>query len=326
MKAIICGKYGPPEVLKIGEIETPVPCGRDVIVRIHAAAVTASDCMIRGFRVSPAYRLPMRLAIGWRGPRNPVLGMVYAGVVEAVGADVRLFHKGDAVVGFDRLGFGAYAEYKRVPEDGFLARKPEGIGFADAAALPYGGLLALHFLKRANVKKGQRVLIYGASGAVGTSAVQLAKRFGADVTGVCGPNNLELVRSLGANRAIDYTKEDFTREEIRYDLIFNAAGKSKANPRCQDSLTERGKYLTVDDGTPMLQRPDLELLMELAEKGEIKPVVDRIYPMEQIVEAHRYVDLGHKKGNVVVSMDIAYDRVNIDAATEQKNTEIKDRG
>jgi NADPH:quinone reductase-like Zn-dependent oxidoreductase len=302
MKAIECGSYGPPEVLVIRERNKPARGRGDIVVRVYMCAVTASDCIVRSFRVAPKYRLPMRLALGWNRPRNPVLGMVYAGVVDTIGGNVRSFEPGDAVVGFDRFGFGAYAEYKRVSADGMLVRKPDSIGFAQAAAIPYGGMLALHFLKQAGITAGQRVLIYGASGAVGTAAVQLAAHFGADVTGVCGSSNLELVRSLGANRVIDYAKEDFSREQARYDLIFNAVGKSKANLHCENSLTEGGKHITVDDGSPQLLLDDLEFLMELAGKGEIKPVIDRCYPMEDIVEAHRYVELGHKKGNVLLEI------------------------
>ena len=305
MKVIECDKYGPPEVLTIREQNKPAPRKGDIIVRICASAVTASDCIVRSFRVAPKFRLPMRIAIGWNKPRNPVLGMVYAGVVDAVGRGVRSFRPGDAVVGFDRYGFGAYAEYKRVSANGMFVRKPGSVGFAEAAAIPYGGMLALHFLKQAGISgisPGQRVLIYGASGAVGTAAVQLAAYFGADVTGVCGPSNQELVRALGATRVIDYTKEDFTREQVRYALIFNAVGKSKANPDCGGSLTEGGRYCTIDDGSPRLSRSDLEFLMDLAGKGEIKPVIDRCYPMEEIVQAHRYVDQGHKKGNVILTI------------------------
>jgi len=300
MKAIVCTKYGPPEVLQLKEMEKPIPKNNEVLIKIFATAVTASDCIDRGFKVPILFWIPMALAVGYPKPRQPILGMVLAGEVESVGKDVRSFRKGDQVFGFDRFAFGTYAEYKCIPEEGILAIKPTNVNYEEAAAVPYGGLLALSCLRKGNIQGGQKILIYGASGAIGTSAVQLAKYYGAEVTGVCSTTNLELVKSLGANTVIDYTKEDFTNRGELYDFIFNAVGKRKAKLQCKKALTPNGKHVTIDDGSPTLQLEDLLLLKELVEAGKIKPVIDRRYPLEQTAEAHRYVDKGHKKGNVVI--------------------------
>lgn len=302
MKAVICTNYGPPEVLQLKEIEKPTPGKNEICIKVLATSVTASDCIVRGFKVPIKLWIPMGLAIGFKRPRKPVLGMVFAGEVESVGNDVKCFEKGDQVFGFDRFGFGSYAEYKCVSAESLVVKKAANVSYEEAAAVPFGGLLALHYLKKGNVKKGQKILIYGASGAVGTSAVQLAKYLGADVIGICSTTNLELIKSLGADKVIDYTKEDFMDRDDRYDLIFNAVGKKKIKLNCQKALTQYGKHITVDDGSPTLHIQDLILLNELMEKGQIKAVIDRCYPLEQIVEAHRYVDKGHKKGNVVVTL------------------------
>jgi NADPH:quinone reductase-like Zn-dependent oxidoreductase len=303
IKAVVCTKYGPPEVLQLSEVEKPTPGKNDVCIKILATSVTASDCIIRGFKVSIKFWIPMGLVIGFKKPRKPILGMVFAGEVESVGNDVKSFKKGDQVFGFDRFRFGTYAEYKCIPEVSLLVKKATNVTYEEAVAVPFGGLLALHYLKKGNIQSGQKILIYGASGAIGTSAVQLAKYLGADVTGVCSTANLELVKSLGANKVIDYTKEDFTVSEDRYDLIFNAVGKKKIKLRCKKALTQNGKHITVDDGSPTPHIEDLILLNELMEKGQIKAVIDRCYPLEQIVEAHRYVDKGHKKGNVIITVE-----------------------
>ena len=231
--------------------------------------------------------------------------MVLSGEVDSVGAEVGTFEPGDRVFGFNRHLFGAYAQYVCWPEDGLLAARPANLTDEESAAIPYGGLLALHFLRKAGVRAGQSVLVFGASGAVGTSAVQLARHFGAAVTGVCSTANVHLVRSLGATRVVDYTVEDFVDTEERYDLVFDAVGKKKsasALRRCQRVLAPGGACISVDDGTPELRREDLILLGELATKGEIRPVIDRTYTLDDIVDAHRYVDSGHKRGNVIIAV------------------------
>ena len=279
-----------------------MPGENEICIKVFATAVTASDCIIRGFKVAIQFWLPMAAAIGFHKPRKSILGMVFAGEIESVGDNIKSFQKGDQVYGFDRFGFGAYAEYKCIAEEGLLVKKPVTVSYEEAAAVPFGGLLALFYLKIAKIESGQKVLIYGASGAIGTSAVQLAKYFGAEVTGVCSTTNLELVKSLGADKVIDYTKEDFTAGKERFDLIFNSVGKKKVKLQCKKSLTQNGKHITVDDGSPTLQMEDLVFLNELLGEGKLKPVIDRCYSLEQIVEAHRYVEKGHKKGNVIITM------------------------
>jgi NADPH:quinone reductase-like Zn-dependent oxidoreductase len=305
LKAVVCTRYGPPEVLRVEERATPAPRKNEVRIRIRATAVTSSDCYVRGLNLNPAYRLMARLALGWNAPRQPVLGMVLSGEVDSVGPDATAFEVGQPVFGFNRHRFGTYAQFACWPEDGLLATRPANLTDEEAAAIPYGGLLALHVLRKADVWSGQRVLVYGASGAVGTSAVQLARHLGADVTGVCSTSNLDLVASLGATRVIDYTREDFTDGAERYDLVLDAVGKRKsaaALRRCRQVLAPGGACVSIDDGTPKLLREDLVLLGELATKGEIRPVIDRTYALDDIVEAHRYVDNGHKRGNVVVAV------------------------
>ena len=305
MRAVICTRYGPPEVLRLDELATPAPRKNEVRIRILATAVTSSDCYVRGLNLSPAYRIMARLALGWNAPRQPVLGMVLSGEVDSVGPDAKSFEVGECVFGFNRRRFGTYAQYVCWPEDGLLATRPANLTDEEAAAIPYGGLLALHFLRKADVRAGQRVLIYGASGAVGTSAVQLARHFGAQVTGVCSTANVDLVASLGATTVIDYTSENFADKAARYDLIFDAVGKRKsaaALRQCRQVLAPGGAYVSVDDGTPNLRREDLVLLSELATKGEIRPVIDRTYALDDIIEAHRYVDNGHKRGNVIITL------------------------
>ncbi len=309
MKAIVCTKYGPPEVLQLQDVEKPAPKNNEVLIRIYATAVTASDCMIR--RLKPSVRQPMLfiagLVLGFTKPRNPILGVVLAGDVELAGKAVKRFKAGDQVFAFTTKSpiqprFGTYAEYICLPEDSILALKPSNATYAEAAAIPYGGILALHFLKKGHIQSGQETLIYGASGAVGTAAVQLARYFGANVTGVCSTTNLELVKSLGADTVIDYTHEDFTTKGERYDLIFNAVGKRKAQLQCENALTPSGKHITVDDGSPRPRLEALIFLKELVETGQLKAVIDRSYPLDQMVEAHTYVEKGHKKGNVVITV------------------------
>jgi len=306
MKAIVCTKYGPPEVLQLKEVEKPTPRNNEVCIKIFATAVTASDCIIRGFKVPSRRWILGRLLVGLTKPRKPILGLVLAGEIETVGKDVKRFQTGDRVYAFTKFRFGAYAEYICLPEDSVMASMPSNLTYEEAAAIPFGGLLALHYLRKGNIRSGQKVLIYGASGAVGTCAVQLAKYFGAEVTGVCSTTNLELVKSLGADTVIDYTKEDVTNRGELYDCIFDAVGKrksSKLKVQCKTALTPNGKYTSVDDGSPKLHIEDLILLKELVETGKIKPVIDRCYPLEHIVGAHRYVDQGHKKGNVVITVE-----------------------
>jgi NADPH:quinone reductase-like Zn-dependent oxidoreductase len=306
MKAVICTRYGPPEVLKIGEIKKPVPKDNELLVRVFATSVTASDCIIRGFKLPVSMWFPARLALGLSKPRQPVLGLVLSGEVEKAGNEVKQFQKGDHVFAHTFMRFGTYAEYVCIPETSTIAHIPYNTTFEEAAAIPFGGTLALYYLKKANIQTGQKVLIYGASGAIGTSAIQLARYFGAEVSGVCSTTNLELVKSLGANTVIDYTKEDFTVNGQQYDLIFDAVGKKKSSHlQYKKALNSNGIFISVDDENPgerAVCKDNLLVLKELTENETIKPVIDKIYSLDQIVEAHRYVDKGHKKGNVIVTV------------------------
>ena len=307
MRAVVCTSYGPPEVLRLAEVDQPVPGRGEVRIRVRATAVTTSDCFVRGFRVKPLLWIPGRLVLGLVRPRKPVLGMVFAGDVDAVGPGVSSPAPGQAVYGFDRFGFGCYAEYKCLPADGVVGPKPANLDYEQAAALPYGGLLALSFLRtlRERIRPGQQVLVYGASGAVGTAAVQLAKHDGARVTGVCGPDNLGWVASLGADAVIDYTTQDVTRADERYDVVFVAVGDRVGPPsraQCRPMLTAHGVYVAVDHGRPVMRVEDLQALTRLAEAGAVTPVIDRRYPLAEMADAHRYVEAGHKKGNVIVTV------------------------
>jgi len=306
MKAIVCTKYGPPEVLHIKEVEKPTPRDNEVLIKIFATSVTASDCIIRGFKLPVTQWIPARLALGITKPRKPILGLILSGEIESVGNNTKQFKKGDKVFAHTFLRFGAYAEYTCVPETSAIALMPSNTSFEEAAAIPFGGTLALYYLMKANIKKGQKVLIYGASGAIGTSAIQLAKHFGAEVSGVSSTANLELVKSLGADIVIDYTKENFTDNGKQYDLIFDAVGKEKSSHlQYKKALNPNGKFMSVDDDSPgerAVCKDNLIILKELTEKGMIKPVIDKIYPLDQIVDAHRYVDKGHKKGNVIITI------------------------
>jgi NADPH:quinone reductase-like Zn-dependent oxidoreductase len=324
MKTIVCTKYGPPEVLQLKEIEKPIPKDDEILIKIHATGVTAAHCAMR--KGLPLYG---RLFIGLKRPKNQVPGTDLAGKVEAVGKEVKRFKKGDPVFGASDMGNGTYAEYVCLPENEVLAIKPDNMTFEQATAIIEGALTALPFLRdKGNIQKGQKVLINGASGSIGTAAVQLAKYFGAEVTGVCSSANVEMVKSLGADMVIDYTKEDFTSSGQTYDILFDTVGKSSFS-RCKSSLTEKGVYLNPVLKLSMLfqmlrtsmtggkkavftatgLRPssekaeDLTFLKKLIETGKIQSVIDRRYSLEQAADAHRYVEQGHKKGNVVIVMD-----------------------
>jgi NADPH:quinone reductase-like Zn-dependent oxidoreductase len=323
MKAVFYHQYGSPEVLRIKEVEKPSPGDREVLIRIHATTVTAVDSI---FRKGSSFFA--RMATGILRPKIPVLGTELAGMVEATGKDVRSFQVGDPVFGDSSSRNGAHAAYICLSEDEPLVNKPDQLTFDEAAAVPYGALTALPFLRdHGKITPGKKILILGASGSVGTSAVQLAKYYGAEVTGVCSSANLELVRSLGADHVIDYRQEDFTESGKTWDIVFDTVGKSSYS-RCKRSLSRRGVFMTTFLSMPILlqmvwtskfgnkkaiiaftglrppgeRKKDLVIIKELLEKGILKPVIDRKYPLDQIADAYRYVDLGHKKGNVVIKI------------------------
>ncbi|MGR6339380.1 NAD(P)-dependent alcohol dehydrogenase [Priestia megaterium] len=302
MKAMVCTKYGKPDVLQLEEVEKPIPKENEILIKIHATTVTSGDCRVRSFNSPLLLWLPMRIVLGLRKPRKSILGVELAGEVEDVGKNVTRFKKGDQLFAMTGMKFGGYAEYICLPEKGTIAVKPENVTHEEAASISFGGTTALHFFRKGNIQAGQKVLIYGASGAVGTAAVQLASYYGAEVTGVCSAKNSELVKSLGADYVIDYQNEDFSKKEERYDLIFDAIGKITKN-QCKEALVLNGRFVSVEgQGIAKVQTKDLLLLKKLMEEGRIKSVIDRCYFLEQIPETHEYVETGHKIGSVVVTL------------------------
>ncbi|MCP4686088.1 MAG: NAD(P)-dependent alcohol dehydrogenase [bacterium] len=312
MKAVVCTQYGPPDVLQFKEMPKPQPKDHEVCIKNFATAVTGSDVLIRGADMPVLLGLMFRMMIGFRKPRRPIIGLVFAGEIESIGNDVTRFKTGDQVYGFTGFGFGAYAEYLCISEveskrGGCLAMKPGDMSYEEAAAVAYGGVLAPYFLEKSAIQKGQKVCIYGASGAIGTTSVQLVKNLGADVTGVCSTKNVELVKSLGADSVIDYSKEDIAGRREQYDCILDAVpngkiDRKKLKAQCRKALSPSGKYISIDDGSPPLKAEYLVQLNALFEAGEFKAVIDRTYPLEHIIEAHTYVDTGRKKGNVVITL------------------------
>ena len=310
MKAILCARYGPPEVLGIGQCKKPVPGKDEVLIKIYATSVTNSDIFIRSSNIPLRFMIPMRLMMGVTRPRNPIIGEVFSGEIEYAGPEIKRFKMGDQVYGLTGFSLGAYADYKCMKEidskRGCLAIKPMNSSFEEATSAAYGGLLAFQYLEKGNIARDQKVLIYGASGTSGTIAVQYAKHLGATVTAVCGSSNIKFVQSLGADIILDYTDPDSIHKLEKYDCILDAVGRRKTSElrtACEKALAPNGKYVSIDDGALLLKSDRLNKITELIESGAIKPVNDRIYPFEHIIEAHKYVETGHKKGNVAITVN-----------------------
>lgn len=322
MKAIVCTQYGSPDVLQSKEVEKPVPQDDELLIKIYATAVTTGETRVRGLNVPRGFRLPLRLAMGWGKPRNPIMGIDFAGKVESVGSGVTQFKKGDKI--FGSSGSGSYAEYLTIAEDKSITLKPSNISYEEAAAVPFGALTSLIYLRDlGKIQSGQRILVNGASGCLGTYVVQLGKYFGAHVTGVCSTSNVEWVKALGADTVIDYTKKNFTRQDVTYDINFDTVEKITFSDS-KAALTPKGRFLMASTGVPqwfqvlwtamtgskkavaalaVFTKEDLNFVKELIEEEQLKPVIDRTYALEQVSEAHRYVDKGHKKGNVVIIVE-----------------------
>lgn len=309
MKAIVCKKYGPPENLEIVEYKKPVPKDDEVLIRIYATSVTDSDIFIRSSNVPLSMLIPFRLMIGITKPRNEIIGEVFAGIINRVGTKIKRFKVGDQVYGLTGMSLGAYAEYKCMKEidskKGCLAIKPSNISFEEATAAAYGGLLAFQFLEKGNIQPNQKVLIYGASGNSGTIAVQYAKHLGAEVTAVSSEKNFQLLISLGADKVLNYHRDEAIYQLEKYDFVLDSVGKrktSKLKEAGKHSLKNNGKYVSIDDDALVLNSERLTRVSELVEANKITPINDRCFPFEQIIDAHRYVELGHKKGNVVITV------------------------
>lgn len=309
MKAIVCKKYGPAENLEIVEYEKPVPKSDEVLIRIYATSVTDSDIFIRSSNVPLPMLIPFRLMIGLLKPRNEILGEVFSGVIERTGTRIKRFRVGDQVYGITGMSLGAYADYKCMKEKdskkGCIAIKPNNISFEEATTAAYGGLLAFQFLEKENIQPKQKVLIYGASGTSGTIAVQYAKHLGAEVTAVSSEKNIQLLKSLGADKTLNYRRDDSIYQLESYDLVLDSVGKRKTSPlkeACKLSLTNNGKYVSIDDSPLLCSSERLNKIKELVEAKVITPINDRCYPFEQIIDAHRYVERGHKKGGVAITV------------------------
>ena len=307
MKVIDCIKYGPPEVLRLTEADIPVPKADEVLVEVKASAVTASDLFIRGLEIPFRLKLMIRLFFGFTRPRRTALGLVFSGTVKSTGSNVSRFSPGDEVYGMTGFRLGAYAEYTCVKEKdstvGCIALKPKNVSFEEATAAVYGGSLALQYMDMGEIQKGQRIVVYGASGTSGTIAVQYGKYLGAHVTAVCSGRNIDFVKSLGADTVLDYTVTDTVEEGVKFDFVLDSVGgwkTSKLKESCRRALKDRKKYISIDDGPLKLDSQRLMLIKKLTEEGHIKPVLDKIFSMEEIVEAHRYVEGGHKRGGVAV--------------------------